>query len=290
MPVGAIIGAGALSAGGQIWGAMNAGDAQRDASAGAIAAMREMFAEAKNLNKPFIDAGKDAWSLLAPLLGMGDSAAQTDAYGNPVKSGYGALTNPFTPTQEWLENTPGFKFQQKVGTDAALNSGAARGLGDSPATLKAISDYNTGLASTTWDKQSSTYLNQNKQIYDMLFNPTQLGAGAAQSTASAAMGAGSGIVNALGYGGNAQAAMYNSIGSAVGNFGNSAAGALLYGSMLPQSASPGANNALDSAVWSGAGNSPTAFGPSWTNPDTAFGSGASPIPYLRYYQPFSNRP
>ncbi|MBR0560049.1 hypothetical protein [Neokomagataea anthophila] len=58
-------------------------------------------------------------------------------------------------TQNFLENTPGYKWNLNQGEQAATNSAAARGLANSGAALKGASTYASGLADSTYQNQFS---------------------------------------------------------------------------------------------------------------------------------------
>ena len=57
-----------------------------------------------------------------------------------------------------LAQMPGYQFQQQQGNDATKRQALAMGLGLSGNTLKALSDYNQGLASTSYQQQLQNLL------------------------------------------------------------------------------------------------------------------------------------
>lgn len=199
---------GGLGLAGTIFGSTKAASAQTKAMQQGLAFQQQMYGQAQQQLSPFINAGKDAWSILAPMLGIGDNAG-----GNPL---FGSLTQKFEPTVDQLAKTPGYQFILDQGLKSTQNSYAAKGLGASGAAMKGASEYATGLASNTWQQQFEDYWKQNQNIYGELMGPTQLGAGAANTGASAAMGLGTAGQNAYAGMGNAQAGMWNSIGTGVG--------------------------------------------------------------------------
>lgn len=156
--------------------ASSAADEQLQAAQLASQTTMSMFnTEQKNL-APFMNAGTSALSALQGLTG-------TDAGGN----GMGALTQPFQPTMQQLESTPGYQFTLQQGQQATQNSYAAQGLGQSGAAQKGAAQYAENLASTTYQQQFSNYLSQNQQIYNMLGGLVQTGEGAATNTANMGM-------------------------------------------------------------------------------------------------------
>lgn len=244
MPVGgAILGAGALGAGASIFGSVNAASAQRDAAAKATDFQKQMFAQGQTNMAPFLGAGKDAWGLLAPLLGLGDPNNPLTGAGGPgAATGFGGLIKPFAPTMDQLAQTPGYQFALDQGTKATQNSFAAKGLGSSGAAMKGAADYAQGLASNTFQQQFQDYWSQNQSIYNNLFGPTQMGAQTAGQSAGQAMQLGGQVGGNIIGAGNAQAAMYNGIGGAIGNLGNAAASAAMfsgYGNTSPSSITQG---------------------------------------------------
>jgi hypothetical protein len=234
MPAGAIIGGiGALaSAGASIYGANKAADAQTQAANQANSTIKDQLAQnqsmydtnASNL-APWMTRAQGAGDLTSFLTGASGTAP---AGYNGAMGGQGALTTPFAPTQAQLESTPGFQFIRDQGLKSTQNSYASKGLGSSGAAMKGAADYAEGLAGTTYQQQFQNYWNQNKSIYDMLTGQSQQGLQAAgalatNSTQFAGIGTqgatsmGSNIIGA----GNAQAAGYNAMGTAVGNAANS---------------------------------------------------------------------
>jgi hypothetical protein len=143
------------------------------------------------------------------------------------------LLSTFAPTMEQLESTPGYQWARSQALGAMANSGAARGLGSSGNLVQQMGQTATGLASQTFQQQLENYMKQNQQAFNMLYAPAGLGASAAGGIANAAMGAAgqigsaaTGGANALAGGtlgqANAVATGYNALGSGMGN-------ALIYG-------------------------------------------------------------
>lgn len=77
----------------------------------------------------------------------------------------------FDNPQQWM-NSPAYQFQLQQGFDATQNSAAARGLGDSGNTLKALTQYGQGLASTyyndAFNRAAQTYgMNQQSTLQNL---------------------------------------------------------------------------------------------------------------------------
>lgn len=217
MPIGATI-AGVASVGSALIGssaAKSAADAQATAQGNALTAQNANFKSALDFQKsafdtakgainPYVDAGKSVLPTLQQLLTPG--ASQTDV----------------------LSQLPGFKFQSEYGTMATTNALAARGLGGSGGALtRGISDYNQGLAGTSF-----------QSLVDAMQRYGNMGASAAGTLASAAGQAGANV-------GGLTANTNNTIGTTYGNIGNANAAGIL-----------GSSNALQGGL-NGVGNSTT---------------------------------
>jgi len=204
----AIVGAGVIGAGASIYGANKAAQAQKDAANTAAGTAMAQYNTTRGDLSPYRDIGSVAAGQLTNRLGE--------------------LTAPITMDQATLDATPGYQFNLKYGLKAAQNSAAARGLGASGAALKGASAFATGLADSTYQNQfNNANINQTnaynrlKGLVDTGENASAqtgvLGANAANTTASAQIGAG-----------NAAAAGYNASGAAVNNFANNIAGYAAY--------------------------------------------------------------
>jgi hypothetical protein len=120
-----------------------------------------------------VTANQTIQDMLAKQQGNTDPYVQGGAQGEQALTKY-ALSNPqFDPTKaNDFFNTPAYKFQLEQGTNAIENSSAARGTGASGATLKALTDYGQGLASTYYQQafnnaQSTFQTNQNTTLANL---------------------------------------------------------------------------------------------------------------------------
>lgn len=125
----------------------------------------------------------------------------------------------FRPTQEQLEQTPGYQFTLRQGLKGIDNTSSAKGWGMSGAQARAIADYTTGLADQTYQQQYQNALQNfttNYGIvgdqYNRLANLLALGQNAAAGVGNAGLQTASNVGNLLTSGANAQAA--GTIGSA----------------------------------------------------------------------------
>ena len=236
MPIGAAIGgAGVLSAGASIYGSTQAANAQTNAANQANQTIQQQYQQNSQNLAPWMQNGAGSSNLLSYLTGASSNAPQ--GYNGAAGSG-GSLTAPinstfsFNPTMAQLEQTPGYQFTLDQGLKSTQNSYAAKGLASSGAAMKGAADYASGLASNTYQQQfqnaQSTFQNnfqnywgQNQSIYNMLTGQSGQGLSAASAlTGAGTTAAGQQSQNTVGAG-NAQAAMYNGIGSAIGNAANS---------------------------------------------------------------------
>lgn len=232
MPIGAVIGGvGAVaSAGASMYGASKAADAQRDAAMQGNALLAGQYQQNSANLAPWMQGGARSFDTINQLTG-------NFAGGNPLTA---PLTSPFNPTMEQLAKTPGYQFTLDQGLKSTQNSYASKGLASSGAAMKGAADYAGGLASNTYQQQFQNYWNQNKSIYDMLTGQSTAGLQAASSLASGGNALAQGQSNNLVGAGNAQAAAYNTMGSA---FGNAAQGIAGYG-LLSNYLSNGTPNSM----------------------------------------------
>lgn len=189
---------------GGIFGADKAADAAKDASKRATKAQMEMFNRAMAMLQPYVDFGQRGMAAFEEQLPY--------------------LSSRFEPTMEQLEKTPGYQFALQQGLKGTQNSYAAKGLGVSGAALKGASDYATGLASQTYQQQFQNDLAQKSQIYNMLFNPVQLGAGAAAGGANMTNNVGTNLANIQMQRGQQEANAYGQMGAGIDSLFGTALG------------------------------------------------------------------
>jgi hypothetical protein len=193
--VGTIAGA-AISAN----AAGNAAQDQENAAMNATQAQLSMFDTTQANYKPQIQLGQGAANLLSTIYGTGNG-------GNG------------TPNYSAFDNSPGYKFSVQQGQSAINKAAAASGNLYSSNTLGALSNFNTGAAST----QYNSYINQ-------LLSMAGLGNAAASGVGSAATATGAGIANSYTNAGNAAAngalGQANAFSNALGS-GNSGLSGML---------------------------------------------------------------
>lgn len=185
-------------------------------------AAEQGYQRAQGALSPYASAGSKSLDLLMSYL-QGDAAQKAG-----IGGGGANLMSTFAPTMTQLEQTPGYQWARQQALGAMTNSAAAKGLGTSGNLLQGLGETATGLASQTFQQQLENFMKQNQQAFNMLYAPAGLGASAAGGVANAAMGAAGQIGNAamgmgtaLGGGimgqANAQATGINALGSGIGN-------------------------------------------------------------------------
>lgn len=106
-----------------------AAQATGDATAASIAEQEKALAQQKELSAPYRAFGEQSLGQLGDLLGL----------------------NGKDPTAA-LRATPGYQFQQKEGTMNTVNAASAMGMGLSGNTLAGLSEFNSGLADSTYQQ------------------------------------------------------------------------------------------------------------------------------------------
>lgn len=160
MVAAAAIGAAALSAGSQAYGASQQAGAASDAQATQL----QMFNVLQKNLQPYNQAGQAALGPLQGLLGLGPQGS--------------------AGMQQTLSNLPGYQFALNQGLKSTQNAATARGLGNSGASLKGAASYATGLAQQNY----GTYLSQ-------LMGLAGMGESAGAGVGAGAMTAGTNIGN-----------------------------------------------------------------------------------------------
>lgn len=219
MPTTALIGAGIGAAGAVGSSVINANAASKASSQQvaeqqqALAQQQAMYSQglgtASNALQPFISAGQSVLPTLQSLLTPGASQTAT------------------------LSQTPGFQFQSQYGTMAATNALAAKSGASAGPLAAAISQYNNGLAGTTW-----------QNTVNALQGYANTGANAAGTFGTAALG---GAINS----GNAQAGTLTNTGNALASGTLGTAGAISNG--LTGAANSGQNALLYSQLFGKSG-------------------------------------
>ena len=163
----ATLGAGALAAGGAAYSgtlgakaATSAADTQASAALAGQQLQADQFAQTQANLQPFVSTGQSALGALSNYTAneTGVLEGLANRAGN-IPSFQSMFTSPGA-MNSFLESTPGYQFTKDQGLQAAQNSYAAQGLGQSGAALKGAAQYATGLASSTFQNQFQNWLAQ----------------------------------------------------------------------------------------------------------------------------------
>jgi hypothetical protein len=196
-------------------GSVVAGGEQASGQEAAANTQAGMFNYIAGQEQPYVQAGNQANTTLAQLLGtQAPTGAGGTAQGTNLQGGY--LTQTFDPSS--FENSPQYQFQLQQGQNAVRN-GDTPGQGAlSGATLKDLSTFNQNLASTYYGNYFNMFQQQQNNIFDRLSgiaslgqnaagnlgnSGAQLGTGIAQAQAAAAGSNAAGLVGATNSAGNA---------------------------------------------------------------------------------------
>jgi hypothetical protein len=143
--------------------------------------------------------------------------------------GLGGGTGGFNFNPQDLQNTPGYQFTLGQGLKNTNNALSSQGLLGSGAQAKALSDYTTGLAGTTYNQQFANALNSYNANLSPLMALLNMGqnsaAGIGQGAYNSAVNAGNAIAQGTIGSGAQQANNLNSLTNLA------KAGATIYGAM-----------------------------------------------------------
>jgi hypothetical protein len=207
--------------------AQNAANTQAQSANYAADLQKQAFDKLQQALSPYTSIGTGILPALLTQLGY---SGAFDGSGNltgvsPSATGLGALGKfNFNPTQQQLEQTPGYQFTLQQGMKGVDNAMSAKGLGLSGAQAKGLADYTTGLASNTFQQQyqnalqnyQTNYNAQQQQVGNLL-NLLGIGQNAAAGVGNAGMQSAQGIGNTLMSGANATAAGQIAAGNAQSN-------------------------------------------------------------------------
>lgn len=227
MPVGAAIGASAVvGAGASIYAGNKAAKAQTGAANKASSAEMQMFRETQNANKAAYKQG--AADIGGNFKAAENYIGQYDDYGVKANNRLSALSgiNGSAAMQRQLEQDPGYQFRMSQGVNALDRSAASRGMLQSGAQQKALTQYGQGLASDELNNAFTRLSSMRDSGQTAANNLSQLRMGRGTALANLAVGQASqnqGLAqntsNALSgltmQGGAARAGAYENMGSAI---------------------------------------------------------------------------
>lgn len=183
----------------------SAANTQADAQKQAAATQQQMFNTINQQEQPFIQSGYKATTALNRLMGLEEGDP-----GTGQANGY--LSQTFNPTQEQLNNYPGYKFALETGGQAIRNA-STPGVGalSGPA-LKSLMDFNVGTANQYYGQYFNQFQQQQQNIFSRLSGLAGLGQNAATNVGTQGTALGTGIAQAQAAAGGSLAA--GQVGSA----------------------------------------------------------------------------
>jgi len=220
-------------------GSNMAASTQASGQEAAAGTQQHMFDTIVGQEQPFLQGGYDAETTLRELMG---TSAPTGAGGTATGTGLpgGYLTQTFNPTQDQLENYPGYKFQLAQGDLAVSSANSAGGSALSGPAMKSLMSFNQGLAASNYSNYFNQFQTQQNNIFNRLSNIAAMGQNAAGNLGTAGANLGTGIAQA-------QAAAAGSIAGGITGATNNIGQSILLSQMMNP------NNNSNPEPWSGTG-------------------------------------
>lgn len=238
-------------------GSVVAGGEQASGQQAAANTQQNMFNTITQQEQPFIQPGYGAESTLSQLMGgLGgttsapaaanpggwtigpdgrmiqlpqtastgaDVAPTSNVNGTGLPTGY--LTQTFNPTEQQLENYPGYQFQLGQGDLALQSANSAGGSALSGPALKSLMSFNQGLAASNYNTYFNQFQEQQNNIFNRLNSIAQLGQNAAGNLGNAGTQLGTGIAQA-------QAGAAGSIAGGISGASNNIGQSILLSNMM----------------------------------------------------------
>lgn len=196
----AIAGGSVLGAGATLYASHQQSNAQKNAAQ----TQKDMFGTITQNSKPFMQAGYGATDTLMQLLGTSGTPGSTVAGTGGLMNGY--LNSQFAPTQDQLNNYPGYQFALQQGGQATRNADTP-GMGAlSGAALKDLTNFNVGTANQYYNQYFQQDQTQKNNIFNRLSSIAGLGQSAAAGVGNSGTQLGTGIAQAGAAAGASQAA------------------------------------------------------------------------------------
>lgn len=224
----------AAIAGGSVLGAgatLYASNQQSKAQNNAAKTQKDMFGTITQNSQPFMQAGYGATDTLSQLLGISGTPGSDVAGTGGLKNGY--LNSQFAPTQDQLNNYPGYQFALQQGGQATRNADTP-GMGAlSGAALKDLTNFNVGTANQYYGQYFNQDQTQKNNIFNRLSSIAGLGQSAAAGVGNSGTQLGTGIAQAGAAAGASQAAGTVGAGNALSGGASSLAGMMYLNSQNP---------------------------------------------------------
>ncbi len=217
-------------------GATSAANTQANAQKNAAATQQGMFNTINQQEQPFIQNGYGASNTLAQLMGTSGTPGSDVAGTGGLKDGY--LTSQFAPTQDHLNNYPGYQFALQTGGQATRNADTP-GMGAlSGAALKDLTNFNVGTANQYYGQYFNQDQTQKQNIYNRLSGIAGLGQSAATQVGNSGTALGQGIAQAGAAAGASQAGGIVGASNALSGGASSLAGLMYLNGQNGSTATP----------------------------------------------------
>ena len=249
MPFGGLLTAGIIGGAGSLLGGLfgasaadKAAKEQAQAAQNALNFQEQTWNQQQQNQAPFVQAGQTSIASLMKAINSGQFGAGS------LPAQPAAFT---APTLAQVQQTPGYEFTQQQGDKGVLEGAAAAGGAVTGGTLKALDQYNSNLANTTYNTafnqalsgyqaQLSGYgtaMGAQQQEFNQMLAPVQVGEGATQNLNSTGTAVAQNVGNLMTQQGNAQAAgtvgSTNALMSGISGATSDLSQAMLLKSLLP---------------------------------------------------------
>lgn len=176
-----------------------------------------MFNTIVGQEQPFLQGGYGAEKTLSELTGGAPATgAGGTASGTNLPGGY--LTQTFNPTEQQLEDYPGYQFQKDQGNLALQSQNSVGGSALSGAADKNLINFNQGLAASNYSNYFNQFQTQQNNIFNRLQGIASMGQNAAGNLGTAGANLGTGIAQAQA---GAASSIAGGISGATNNIGSS---------------------------------------------------------------------
>lgn len=186
MPVAAAVGG--TIAGGLLSskGAKSAAKTQANAADRASQVQQDMYEQTRQDLDPFRQAGTDALGRLVGMTGSGNNyrgdpfqfngSNEASYNSNPFQfnGGNQYTSEQYQPSEFNFKESPGYQFRKQQGMDGIQSSAAASGGLLSGATLKALNNHNSNLASQEYNNAFNQYQTDENRRYSQYLGQEQL--------------------------------------------------------------------------------------------------------------------
>ena len=239
-------------------GSITASNTQADAQKNAAATQQGMFNTVQGNSQPFMQAGYGATNTLTQLMGTSGTPGSDVAGTGGLKNGY--LNSQFAPTQDQLNQYPGYQFALQQGGQATRNADTP-GMGAlSGSALKDLTNFNVGTANQYYGQYFNQDQTQKNNIFNRLSSIAGLGQSAAAGVGNSGTQLGQGIAQAGAAAGASQAGGIVGASNALSGGANSLAGMMYLNAQNGTGSNPGAiGNGSNSSGYNGTENNPSAF-------------------------------